>query len=54
MSRSTLWFIAAALFVVAAVASALGSQWIFAIAALVIAGAFVALGVRGNRQSGAS
>ena len=40
MSRKTIWFIAAALFLVAAVASGIGSQWVFFGVALAIAAAF--------------
>ncbi|GAB3605901.1 hypothetical protein GCM10027413_13100 [Conyzicola nivalis] len=54
MSRSTMWFIGAALFLVAAIASAIGSQWIGAAAAAVIAIAFAFFGLRGNKAAGRS
>jgi len=51
MSRKTVWFIAAALFVVAAIASAIGSQWVFFGVALAIAAAFFVFGLVGSKST---
>lgn len=50
MSRVTLWYIACALFLIAAIVSAIGSQWIFAAAAVAIAMAMLVLAMRERRR----
>lgn len=50
MSRVTLWYIACALFVIAAIISAIGSQWVFATAAIAIAAAMLVLGMRESKR----
>jgi len=49
MNRVTLWWIAAAAFLVAAVATALSGQWALAAAAVALAAAMSVLAMRESR-----
>lgn len=51
MSRTVLWYIGAALFLIAGIAAAIGSQWVWAAAAVAIAMALLVLGIRESRKN---
>jgi Flp pilus assembly protein TadB len=51
MSRVTLYYVAAVAFIIAAIASAIGSQWVLCAAFAAVGAAFVPIAVREQRKS---
>lgn len=51
MTRTVLYYVAAAAFMIAAIATGLGSQWIFMGAFIALAAAFLVIAIRSGRTN---